>query len=306
MEIRTQRLRDDRSARIVPPPDRARRPHKRNVQKLGKGSPAARRLARALRMIGRAGAFLAMVAALLSIFVFAYTSEKFTLRTITFYGCKEMNPKQLESIIRRDFPSNILRIDLRQLKTRLEKETWIQRVEIRRVLPSELVIYIRERTPSVILEMRGELMIADREGVLLDVYESRYGKLDMPVFKGFLGDTVQGYRAHQEENAARIRQGLVMLSDIEAGCPAYSRNISEVDVSETENLKILLVDDTAEVYLGEQDYRKRFCTLMENLDQYRELKKQYQDIPLVDLRFDNQIVYRLKRGNGEEVREAGR
>jgi cell division septal protein FtsQ len=306
MEIRTHRSRDALGARVVPPPDRARRPRKKNLQKLGKGSLAARRLVKAFRVLGRVAAFLALVAALLSVFVFAYTSEKFTLRRITFYGCKEINPKQLETIIRKDFPSNILRIDLRQLKERLEKENWIRRVEIRRVLPSDLLIYIRERTPSVILEMRGELMIADREGVLLDTYESRYGKLDMPVFKGFSGDTVQGYRMHQEENAARIQRGLALLADIEAGCPAHSRSISEVDVEEADNLKVLLVDETAEIYLGEKDYRKRFCMLMNHLDQYRELKKQYQDIPLVDLRFDNQIVYRLKREDTEETREAVR
>jgi len=259
----------------------------------------------ALRALGKAGAFLLMVASLLSVFVYAYTSDKFTLRKVTFYGCKELNPKQLEKIIRKDFPPNILRIDLHRLKERLEKETWVQRVEIRRVLPSDLIIYIQERTPSVILEMHGELMIADKDGVMLDSYESRYGKLDVPVFKGVLGDTVKKYRGHQAENAARIRQALLMLSEIESGCPAYARNISEVDISDTGNLKVLLVDETAEIYLGEKDYQKRFCTLMNHLDQYRELKSQYPDIPLVDMRFDGQIVYRLKRENAEYVKEAG-
>jgi cell division protein FtsQ len=259
----------------------------------------------ALRTMGKIGAFLLMIALLLSIFVYAYTSEKFNLRKVTFYGCSEMNPGRLEKIIRKDFPANVLRIDLRRLKERLEKETWVQQVEIRRILPSDLVIYVQERLPSVILEMHGELMIADRDGRMLDKYEPRYGRLDVPVFKGVLGKDTENYGMYQEENSARIRQALAMLSEIESGCPRHSRNISEVDISDRNNLKILLVDETAEIYLGEKDYQKRFCTLMNNLGQYQELKNQYTEIPSVDMRFDGQIVYRLGRPDTKYPEKAG-
>jgi cell division protein FtsQ len=264
-----------------------------------------RRFVSALRTLGRIGAFLAMIALLLSVFVYAYTSERFNLRKVTFYGCSEVNPKRLEKIIRQDFPSNILKIDLRKLKERLEKETWVQQVEIRRILPSELVIYVQERVPSVILEMQGELMIADKDGRMLDKYEPRYGRLDVPVFKGVLGKSMESYRMEQQENSARIGQALTLLSEIESGCPMHSRSISEIDISDRNNLKILLVDDTAEIYLGEKDYRKRFCTLMSNLNQYQELKNQYTDIPAVDMRFDGQIVYRLGPRNARFSEKAG-
>jgi cell division protein FtsQ len=305
MEIKTNRPQEAQNARIVPPPDKARHPRKKNTQRLGKSPIAGRHFVSTLKTLWKIGVSLLVVASLLSIFVYAYTSDKFNLSNITFHGCKEVKPNRLEKIIRTDFPANILQIDLRALKERLEKETWIQRVEIRRVLPSDIILYIQERTPSVILEMHGELMIADVDGTMLDRYEPRYGKLDMPVFKGILGEDVKNYRLNQRENAARIRQALNMMSEIDSGCPRYMRNISEVDISESKNLKILLVDDTAEIYLGEKDYGKRFCTLMSNLGQYEELKNQYNDIPSVDLRFDGQIVYRLGRADSEYSKKVG-
>ena len=234
---------------------------------------------------------------MLSVFVYAYTSEKFNLRHVTFYGCRELNQKEMEGIIRQDFPANILRIDLQKLQERLEKETWAKHVEIRRVLPSDLIIYIQERTPSVIFELRGELMIADGDGTLLGRYDPRFGKLDVPVFKGVLGEDAESYKLYKEENAVRIRQGLVMLSQIESGLPHSTQKISEVDISDPENLKILLVDDTAEVYLGDKDYLKRFSTLMSNLGEYQKLKDQYTEFVSIDMRFDNQIVYRPRREN---------
>ena len=184
-----------------------------------------------------------------------------------------------------------MRIDLPELRKRLEKVTWIKHVEIRRVLPSDLIIYIQERIPTVILEMNNDLMIADVEGMVLDRYAPRFGKLDIPVFRGVMGGDVETYQLYQEENAARVNQALIMLKEIASGSSEYTKYISEVDISDRKNLKIMLVDDTAEVQLGNRDYLKRFRILMKYRDQYRELKSQNNDIASIDMRFDGQIVY---------------
>lgn len=299
MEIKTTRSRETANARVVPPPDKGHPARRKASRKLGKNQVAGRRFISVLRVLGKVGAFLVILAFMLSVFMYAYTSEKFNLRNVTFYGCKELNPKELEGIIRQDFPANILRIDLERLKKRLEKETWTKRVEIRRVLPSDLIIYVEERTPSVILELQGELMVADTDGTMLGQYDPRFGKLDVPVFKGVLGDNAESYRLYQGQNTVRIRQGFAMLSDIESGLPRATQKISEVDISDPENLKILLVDDTAEVYLGEKDYLKRFQTLMNNLGEYQKLKDQNTEFVSIDMRFDNKIVYRRRPKSAE-------
>jgi cell division septal protein FtsQ len=305
MEIQTNRAREAQNSRIIPPPDKARQ-RRKATQKLGKNHIAVRRLITTLHTLGKVGAFLLTVAFMLLIFVYAYTSEKFDLRNIVFYGCRELDPKHLEEIARRDLPANILRIDLRQLKTRLEKETWVKRVEIRRVLPSDLIIYVQERTPSVILEMHGALMVADEDGTLLGRYDPRFGKLDVPVFRGVLGDDAEGYRLYQEENTARIRQALTMLSEISSGMPQYVREISEVDISDRKNLKVILVNDTAEIYLGDKDYLERFRKLMNNQATYRRLKDQYSEFAWIDLRFDQQIVYLPRRADAGSSQKTAR
>jgi cell division protein FtsQ len=299
MKIKTGKAREPMNARIVPPPDRAQNTRKKAGRKLGKNRVAGRRFVSALKTLGKISAFLLMAAFLLSAFVYAYTSEKFNLHHVTFYGCKETSPKTLEKIIRQDFPSNILRIDLQQLKVRLEKETWAKRVEIRRVLPSDLVIYVQERSPSVILEFHNELMLADQDGTMLGRYDPRFGKLDVPVFKGVLGEDFENYLLYQEENAARIQQGLAMLTEIESGMPEYTKRISEVDISDPENLKIMLVDDTAEIYMGGDDFLKRFRTFINNMGEYQKLKNQFSEFASIDMRYKGQIVYRPRHENAE-------
>jgi cell division protein FtsQ len=294
MEIKTNRSRDNQNKGFVPPPDRARR-RKKAPQRLGKGPIGGRCHMSVLKTSMRIGAFLLIGAFAVSVFLYAYTSERFDLATIVFYGCKEVNPKQLEEIVRKDFPANILRIDLRRLKRRLEKETWIRSVEIRRVLPSDLIVYVHERVPSVILEMHDELLVADRDGIVLGRYDPRFGNLDVPVFRGVLGKDVQDYGLYQEENSARIHQALDMLSEIESGSPQYTKRISEVDISDKKNLKVMLVDDTAEVYLGEKDYWKRLNAFLSHPDVFQKLKDKFNELEYIDLRFDDQIVFLPKR-----------
>jgi len=304
MEIRTNREREASNAKGLPQQDKARQLRRRGARKLVKVPIAARRFLPILKTLGKLGSFLLIAVFILSVFVYAYTSDRFSLQHVAFIGCKELDQKQLEQIVRQNSSTNILRIDLHRLKNRLEKETWAKSVEIRRVLPSDLMIHIQERIPCAIVEMRGELMLTDNEGILLDKYSPRYGKLDVPVFKGIQGDDLESFRTYQEENSARIRHALDMLSEIESGSPLYAHNISEIDISDKKNLKLMLVDDTVEVYLGEKDYLKRFRKLMDNLGRHQEMKNQYDDIAYVDLRFDSQIIWRLRRAMPDITRKS--
>jgi len=229
--------------------------------------------------------------------VFTFTSDRLTLHDVTVQGCVNSDAQHLAAIIRENFPAQMLRIDLEAVRDRLEREPWVRTAELRRVLPSSLVVYISERRPAVVLELKGEMMNADEDGVLLDRYDSKTGRLDVPVFRGLLGDNPEGYRMYQQENANRVRMGQKLLSDVESG----ASQISEVDVSDKSNLKFLLVDEPPEIMIGDRDFGKRFQRLMANMAQYREIKNQYHEIISIDLRNEGQIVFRTQQTQVSEV-----
>jgi cell division septal protein FtsQ len=206
----------------------------------------------------------------------------------------ETDPKVIEEIVWGNSPENILKIDLDLLKELLEQEKWVKNVEIRRVLPSGLVIYIQERIPSVILEINDQLMLADNDGILLDRYEPRYGRMNVPIFKGTVGKDPDSYSLYQEENTVLIRHALNMLAEIESEAPQYLDMISEVNISNRNNYIIMFVDDTVEFQIGKEDYRNRLQKL--SSDDYREFRKRSRNIATIDLRpKNNQIRYTFNR-----------
>jgi hypothetical protein len=281
-----------------------RRPRKKAPPQKVNRSFNARRLLGALKLVGRVCLLLVTIAVLVGCFMWAYNSDQFAVRTVTVNGCKHLNTGAVERIVRREFPKNILRIDLEELRNRLRREGWVKDAEVRRILPSELVVDVIERVPSVVVELE-DLMVADSEGVLLDRYDGQYGKLDVPVFKGLLGADFPGYRAHARENAARVRLGLKMLGELAEGSESFAHEISEVDLSDPGDVTVLLVNDTAEIRMGDRDFLKRFRRLLSNMDRYRELRSQYGGVMTVDLRFDGQIIYRPRRESGAYAANAG-
>jgi cell division protein FtsQ len=301
MEIRTKRAEREEQE---PAREQARYLRRKTVQKVRRTHWAGGLLLRGLAVLARVAAVVFAVVVAAVVFYDAISSGGFSLKRVTIIGGEHADAAGLESIVRRDFPANVLKIDLHQVGDRLEREAWVEQADVRRVLPSDLVIRIRERVATVILELNGELMLADRTGILLDRFDPKYGKLDLPVFKGMTGDDPAGYRAHQRENSARVVLGQRMLEELESGSPAFVSNISEVDLSDPADVKLLLVDDTAEILLGDRDFLRRFRTLMANLAQYRELQAQYQEIASVDLRYEGQIIYRPRATPGDQVVEA--
>jgi cell division protein FtsQ len=299
MEIRTTKRPGDTEA-AEPAPDTSRYLRRKPAQKVRRGSVALRRLAALVPPIGKFAFLAALGAFLFSIFNYAYTSNRFSVRAVKLVGCKQLDSEALAQRIRAAIPSNVLQVDLYQVRAIAESDPWVKRAEIRRVLPSDVIVYVQERVPSVLLEIQGELMLSDDEGILLDRYSPKYGKLDAPVFKGLLGENADGYRLYQEENSARVALGRKMLEELESGSPAFSRGISEVDLSDRANVQVLLVDDTAEILLGDRDFLKRFRMFVGNVAQYHELKEQYE-IVSIDLRFDGQIVYRPRAGTAKAV-----
>jgi cell division protein FtsQ len=296
MEIKTGKANSEpESPAVEVPPDRGRRARKKIAQKHQRGRPLAARLLAVARVLVLVVLCTATAIAAFSIYRYAYSAELLTLRAVQIEGCRHADARKLEAIIRSDFSSNILRIDLQRLRARLELEPWVRRVEIRRVLPATLVVQIQERVPSVIADIGGNLELLDDEGYLLDHYDTADGKLDAPVFSGLRGDDAAAYKVFQEVNSSRVRIGVQLLAELAAGSAELSRALSEIDLADPANIKVLLVNDTAVVSLGDHDFLKRLQMFTSNMNQYNELRAQGKDISEVDLRFDSQIVYRLRQ-----------
>jgi cell division protein FtsQ len=80
-----------------------------------------------------------------------------------------------------------------------------------------------------------------------------------------------------------------LVSQLDAGGAHYSQELSEVDLSDAEDVKVLPSDPQGEVlvHLGSSNYLERYKVYVSHV---REWRQQFDKLESVDLRYDGQII----------------
>lgn len=242
------------------------------------------------RQLLRLALIFSVAVFLWKVYGYALSSPIFGLERIDFVGARNLDVARLEEKIRGRFPRFLLKIDLHKLQEYIELEPWVERAEVRRILPNSLEIRVREREPRAVAEINSELYLIDDEGLVLAPYQPRFGRFDLPIVKGLLAPEQSGY---PEENKRRAKLYFKVITELDSGGSSYSKGISEIDVSNPNNAVLIPMNDTVLIYLGDSDFLKRYRTFLENIASYLELKQRHGQIEAVDLRYENQIVYKI-------------
>src|SRR5207245_6654624 len=80
-----------------------------------------------------------------------------------------------------------------------------------------------------------------------------------------------------------------MIRQFDSGGARYSPELSEVDLSDLDNLKVRVNNPAGDVLvqLGSSDYLKRYKIYVGHAQEWRQ---QFQKLESVNLRYDNQVI----------------
>jgi cell division septal protein FtsQ len=181
---------------------------------------------------------------------------------------------------------HVLRVDLDRWRRRVETSPWVEQAGLRRVLPSTIEVFIREREPLAIGRRGDELFLVDATGRVIDDYGPNYAQFDLPIVDGLVPKAVRHGEPEVDEDRASLAVRIV--GSLRRNDAVY-RSVSQIDVSNPRDATVILEDDRALVHLGDEQFAER-------LEQYMELKpallEQVPEIESVDLRFDNRLYVR--------------
>jgi cell division protein FtsQ len=179
---------------------------------------------------------------------------------------------------------NILSTDLDTWRTRLLSSPWVRDARLRRSLPSTIDVTIAEREPVGIGRVGAQLYLIDERGGLIDEYGPAYADFDLPIIDGLA--PTRGSESPTDE--ARGELAARVLTALRAK-PTIARRVSQIDVSDLHNAAVLVNDDPAVIYVGEDTFLPRLESYLGLAD---ALRAKVPDIDYVDLRFDGRIYVR--------------
>jgi len=133
----------------------------------------------------------------------------------------------------------MFQVDLKDLNQKLQKMSWVDQVFIERRLPSSILISIRERKPVALLD-NGSLYGVDKDGRILSPSDALLNQ-DLPLISGvsFNADAVG-----TTQTAQILKPALDFFSFMAKKDDVLAHDVSEVNLSEPESLKVTFINGT--------------------------------------------------------------
>jgi len=202
---------------------------------------------------------------------------------IEITGLQNVTRFQIMEVMGGDIGRNIFFVPLAERKQTLEKIPWVESASVMRFVPSCLRIEIHERTPVAFARVGSKILLIDSVGTLMDLPAAGKKKFSFPVILGMNSGEPPSTRA------ARMKIYNDLVSQLDAGGAHYSQELSEVDLSDGEDVRVFPSDPQGEVlvHLGSGNYLERYKVYVSHV---REWRQQFDKLESVDLRYDRQII----------------
>jgi cell division protein FtsQ len=197
----------------------------------------------------------------------AASSSFFQLRTVDVSGVSQGSEDQIKALVRRaGAAGGVWKADLATISTELERQPWVRKAVVTRVLPSGLRVRITERTPrAVVRTSAGRFVWVDDDGVMTGTVAPTQ---NAPAF--FMrGWDESGTESGRTENRRRVEKYLELSREWEAA--GIASRVSEVNLDDLRDVRAQLTGDDSqiEVRLGRDDLTKRLRQSLEALDEQR-------------------------------------
>lgn len=183
--------------------------------------------------------------------------------------------ERLEIALQNQPLGNLLLLDLNNLQKEISSYNWVKTVQIRKILPSSLVIDIIPRKPIAVLKINDSYYLIDPDGIFLkEIKPDEETEFPILVDKN-------NFRKDYPQKINLARQCLNELPQESA------RRISIIDLSLYGNVSIKVKDPDTWIHLGNSEFKEK----MEFLQSKQKLLENFQPLEYIDLRISGRLYF---------------
>lgn len=214
-----------------------------------------------------------------------------TAASIQTMGNSQLTRQDLLAVFGSDIGRNVFFVPLRQRRTELEQIPWVEHATVMRLLPNQLRVAVRERTPVAFVRIGDQIKLVDAAGVILDMPPA------MMAAKHFSFPVVTGIRPDDPLSTRTPRMHLYQkfVASLDSSGEKLSTQLSEVDLSDPEDIRVTMPARGSDILLhfGDENFLARYRVYQSHLADWEQ---QYPHLAAVDLRYDNQVVLKMADG----------
>jgi cell division protein FtsQ len=204
---------------------------------------------------------------------------------IEIHGTQNVTRAQVLEVMGADIGRNVFFVPLTERKKQLEEIAWVESASVMRLLPDRLRVEIKERTPVAFVQIGSRVALIDASGVVMDMPATKQTHYSFPVITGMQDSEPLSTRS------ARMKIYLTLVRELDSEGGSYSQALSEVDIADPEDVKIIVPDAEGAVlvHMGSSEFLRRYKTFLAHVAEWRQ-QVPGQKLDSVDLRYEGQIV----------------
>ena len=178
----------------------------------------------------------------------AMFSPLFNIKTIEVQGNEKITENEIISLSQIQINENTFQLNKGEIKKKIKENAYINKVTIKRKLPSGIIITVEERKPAYLLEYGGGYLYLDKQGYFLEIAQE---KLELPILQEASTDTTEfvvGNRLNEKDlEKLPILARIMELAQVNS----MDSLITRIDIREKEDIKLIFETKQKTAYLGD-------------------------------------------------------
>lgn len=214
---------------------------------------------------------------------FLVTDPRFALggpdddSSLQITGAAHASRPAIARIFADDEGVSVYLIPLAERRDAVRDVAWVREASVARVWPNRVIVRVQERTPVAFIRTNASRFgLIDNDGVILPAASDRF---KLPVLTG----------VRAADPVAKRRQGVQRMLRLTADLGDATANISEIDVSDGDNLKVSQPYDGRflTLLLGDRNFKARYGNF---LSHYSQIQQRLPGAAVLDLRLEDRIT----------------
>lgn len=189
-------------------------------------------------------------------------SSFFDMKKIEVRGISRVSREEVERVVRAEMAkSSVWNANLDEIRSEIEKRPFVKSVAVSRILPDGVRINITERTPRAVVSLSAGDFWVDDDALVLGKAEKEDLQSES-VLRGW--DEAKTDKA-LKDNQERVRRFMKIKEEFDKFGAA--ERVTGINLTYLQDAQVTVDDSGASVtvFLGKEDYGKRFQTALEYL-----------------------------------------
>ena len=172
-----------------------------------------------------------------------------------------------------------------EITKRIEDHPYVKAARVSKHYPSQIRIEIMEREPIAIVN-KDPMVLLDQSGFVLPDLGNLNNHI-LPVMSNFNSDE-EFYPHGKKALSVNIIECISLLSQLKEQYDGLYDNLSEIKMSASNEIELILADQPTHIFLGNKDIDSRINILKEFEKELRP--KSISGYSYLDIRYNNQVI----------------